>query len=127
MDVFGVMSIGGITALGGGTIRDAIFLRQVPFWVEETEYLAIAAICGAATFFIWPQMNFDKEAQAMVWADAVGIGAFSVIGAQNAIRACATTPVILLCGKSRMNNVLFRARYHSDISRLDDGRSVLAQ
>ena len=32
MDLLGCAAVGTITAVGGGTIRDTIFLRKLPFW-----------------------------------------------------------------------------------------------
>lgn len=47
---------GVITAVGGGTIRDAIFLNRKPFWTEETEYIWMALGTGLCTFFVWPKV-----------------------------------------------------------------------
>ena len=46
MDVMGIAMVGTITAIGGGTVRDALFLGRRPFWTSETEYIGMAA--GAA-------------------------------------------------------------------------------
>jgi uncharacterized membrane protein YeiH len=108
LDVFGVTMVGTITATGGGTFRDAIFLRKQPFWVEETEYLWIAITTAVATFFAWPivkEWQSERKRKAIAKQvleevpstpptldpidagvdvlDAIGIGAFCVIGAQN--------------------------------------------
>ncbi len=44
-----------------------------------------------ATFFLWTQVSctigVEEDGAAMFWSDALGLGAFCVIGAQNAIRA----------------------------------------
>ena len=34
MDALGCTVVGTVTAIGGGTFRDAIILSQRPFWVE---------------------------------------------------------------------------------------------
>jgi len=54
LDVFGSIVVGTITAVGGGTIRDAIFLNRKPFWTEETEYIWMGLVTGLITFFVWP-------------------------------------------------------------------------
>ena len=38
MDLLGAIIVGTITALGGGTVRDALILHRQPVWVEEHEY-----------------------------------------------------------------------------------------
>jgi len=53
---------GVITAVGGGTIRDAIFLNRKPFWTEETEYIYLGLFTGIVTFFAWPSvLEWQKE------------------------------------------------------------------
>lgn len=106
MDLLGATAIGTITAVGGGTVRDAIILHKQPFWVEEAEYFYMAAAVAAATFFAWPQMpagNAIKnekggEGPFMFWGDAVGVGTFAVVGAMNAFRACVHPGLAVLCG-----------------------------
>ena len=50
MDIFGVVVLGGVTALGGGTLRDVILGVQPVFWIADTRYLMIAALAAVATF-----------------------------------------------------------------------------
>jgi hypothetical protein len=61
------------------------------FWFDEPEYLWISVLTSFATFFLWTQVSsatgVEEDGAAMFWSDALGLGAFCVIGAQNAIRA----------------------------------------
>jgi uncharacterized membrane protein YeiH len=61
------------------------------FWFDEPEYLWISVLTSFATFFLWTQLSsatgVEEDGAAMFWSDALGLGAFCVIGAQNAIRA----------------------------------------
>jgi uncharacterized membrane protein YeiH len=52
--VFGCSVVAMITAVGGGTIRDAVFLARRPFWTSETEYIWMTVLTGFVTFFTWP-------------------------------------------------------------------------
>lgn len=54
LDVFGCSMVGMVTAVGGGTIRDAVFLCKRPFWTSETEYVWMPVIAGLLTFCAWP-------------------------------------------------------------------------
>ncbi|MDD3604534.1 MAG: TRIC cation channel family protein, partial [Kiritimatiellae bacterium] len=47
MDVFGVVVLGCVTALGGGTMRDLILGIRPVFWITETPYLAVAVLASA--------------------------------------------------------------------------------
>jgi uncharacterized membrane protein YeiH len=54
LDVFGCSMVAMVTAVGGGTIRDAILLARRPFWTSETEYIWMTVLTGMMTFFAWP-------------------------------------------------------------------------
>lgn len=54
LDVFGCSMVAMVTGVGGGTIRDAIFLSKRPFWTSETEYIWMTVCTGFLTFFAWP-------------------------------------------------------------------------
>ncbi|KDO25445.1 hypothetical protein SPRG_09387 [Saprolegnia parasitica CBS 223.65] len=111
-NLLGCLLIGTITAIGGGTIRDSIVLCKPPFWVEEAEYLLLSLIPAGVAFFLWgalppgteilPGVTLKAidggEGTAMQWGDAIGVGAFAVIGVMNGIRADAPFLVCALCG-----------------------------
>lgn len=102
----GATAIGTITAIGGGTFRDAIILHKQPFWVDEIEYFYGACLAAAATFLAWPstpsgnalKSDTGGEGRMLFWCDAVGLGAFAVIGAMNACRMCVHPGLAVLCG-----------------------------
>lgn len=61
LDVFGSIVVGIITSVGGGTVRDAIFLDRKPFWTEETEYIWMGIFTGLVTFYVWPQSVLEWQ------------------------------------------------------------------
>lgn len=83
MDLFGVITLGALTALGGGTVRD-ILLNNYPLtWVEQPLYLLVVVIAAVVTVRIsWLMYQLRKF---FMVADAVGLAAFVVLGAQAAI------------------------------------------
>lgn len=89
MDVLGAVMVGTITAVGGGTIRDAVILSKKPFWTEETEYLYMSILAAGGTFLLWPKEKDGEPVDhpSLKWMDALGVGAFATIGVQNGIRA----------------------------------------
>lgn len=108
-DVFGCLAIGTITAVGGGTLRDVVVLRKQPFWFEEWEYLVMSLVAAAGVFFLWPSMQGSDspfalkstdggEGRLMDFGDALGLGAFAVIGTMNGIRVGAPWLVSAICG-----------------------------
>ena len=80
MDIFGVIVLAFLPAVGGGTLRD--ILLDVPvFWLEDNISLMLAAAGGLAAFFFY---KFIENFRPLRWADAVGLVLFCVTGAQKA-------------------------------------------
>jgi uncharacterized membrane protein YeiH len=80
MDIFGVVVLGCVTALGGGTLRDVILGCHPIFWISDTQYLAVAAIAAIGTFML--AQRWRLPAMVLMYADAVGLAVFTVIGFQ---------------------------------------------
>lgn len=83
MDMFGVITLGALTALGGGTVRD-ILLEAYPLtWVEQPIFLLIVVIASVITVKIsWLMYQLRKF---FLVADAIGLAAFVVLGTQTAL------------------------------------------
>ena len=103
MDSLGCTIVGAITATGGGTIRDMLLGNVPVFWMVEVEYLWLILASVGITFVMFdkdsPKDSFLGESgTAMYMSDSVGLGAFAVIGAQNAIRMGLPPLVCVVCG-----------------------------
>lgn len=82
MDVIGCVLIGVITGIGGGTIRD-LLLGQAVWWTENPTELLICIVAALATYFrAVPELVRKK---GLVWADALGLAAFGVVGCHIAL------------------------------------------
>lgn len=94
MDILGLMLIGTVTGIGGGTLRD-VLLGNVPvFWIREPIWIAICLIASATTYFVAPRLN--SLTRALIWMDAIGLALFTIIGTKVAIDF-GTTPLIAIC------------------------------
>lgn len=82
-DILGFILFGTITGIGGGTVRDLLLNADAVFWVEETRYLWICMAASVTTWFLAPQLNSLHK--VLLWADAVGMSLFSVLGAVKAV------------------------------------------
>lgn len=83
MDLFGVIALAALTALGGGTIRD-ILLDSYPLtWVEEPIYLIIVVIAAIITVSLSFLMHHFRRLFLLM--DAIGLATFSVLGTQVAL------------------------------------------
>lgn len=102
MDSLGCTLVGAITATGGGTIRDLLIGNTPVFWMAEVEYLwLILATIGVTFCFYkdeWKDTAIGENGIIFRVTDAVGLGAFACIGAQNGIRKSLPGVVCVLCG-----------------------------
>ncbi len=94
MDLFGVVVLAFLPAVGGGTLRD-IILDQPVFWLDDTISLWLAAAGGLAAFFLHKAIEAFRPLR---WADAVGLALFAVSGAAKAAELGHGFLIILIMG-----------------------------
>ena len=98
MDILGCTMVGTITSLGGGTIRDLLLGRTPVFWFKEIEYLLLCVGTALAAFYAHDKLEGPVAEEALWWGDTLGIGAFSVVGAQAAASVGMGPLVVPICG-----------------------------
>ncbi|WP_375202507.1 trimeric intracellular cation channel family protein [Hyphococcus sp.] len=96
MDVFGVAMIAFVTGVGGGTIRD-VLLGSFPVWWIAAPSAVLICLAGAVTAIL-AQPLIDSRLKALIWADAMGLAVFSVLGAQAALAAEAPAVIAIFMG-----------------------------
>jgi uncharacterized membrane protein YeiH len=96
MDAVGFVLIAAITGFGGGTLRDLLLGRTPVFWLSRPELLAIAA--GVALFVFFTAHLVESRFKALLWADAVGLALYGVLGAEIALIAGADPWAAVLLG-----------------------------
>ncbi|MBA5776994.1 trimeric intracellular cation channel family protein [Stappia sp. F7233] len=95
LDIIAFLFFATFTGIGGGTARD--LLLGVPvFWVEDQTYLIVCLLVGAAMWFAAPL--FESWGKPLRWADAVGISAYSVMGAAKTLSQGDVAVVAVLMG-----------------------------
>ena len=82
MDLFGVVVIALVAALGGGTLRDLLLARPV-FWVVDHRYLVAALLAGLATFVVARLVRVPPR--LFLVPDALGLALFTVLGTRIAL------------------------------------------
>ena len=98
LDAVGVCLVAGLTAFGGGTLRDVLLDRRPFFWVEHANWLwALLGLCVTAMAFLRAR-HFALTARAMQWPDALGLGLFSASGTQIALAQGLPAIVAVLMG-----------------------------
>ncbi len=95
MDIFGFAVMAAVTGIGGGTLRDLLLGRPAS-WIESPYYLGT---CLAASVLVYFSAHVVQRRYVIVlWADAIGISAYAVMGAQLALRAGANELVAVGLG-----------------------------
>lgn len=83
-DLLGILTLGFLTAFGGGTIRNLLIgLPMTALWSQTTEFnYALLAILSIVLF---PTIVGKHWRKAEVLTDAIGLAAFSIQGALHAV------------------------------------------
>ena len=89
MDLFGIMILGACTALGGGVLRDVMLGITPPTMFQDPAYAAVAALGSVVVFLPWVQKLLAGNRAyeiIMLVMDSLGLGVFTVMGIQTALR-----------------------------------------
>lgn len=78
LHIFGVVFLGAITAIGGGTIRDLVINRTPLFYLKDPNYLLVCIIGGILIYLI--PTFFKRRYSFFRFADSIGLAAFVIIG-----------------------------------------------
>jgi len=96
LDLFGVLIVAFVTAVGGGTVRDMLLSKRDVFWLFDTTIIYVI-LTGAfiAMLFKDKLRFFDKP---LFFYDAVGLGLFTITGVQIGIDASLAPMICILLG-----------------------------
>lgn len=96
LDLFGVVVLAIVTAIGGGTLRDLLMDRGQVFWMGNPTYLAV--IITVALLTVASARRWRTPEHALELADAAGLAFFVVSGAQIAQEAGLPALSVLVVG-----------------------------
>lgn len=80
MDIFGVIMIACITALGGGAVRDILFATYPLTWVQNPHYLLLTTGCALLT--VLAASSLHRVLKAFLILDALGLATFVILGTE---------------------------------------------
>ena len=83
MDLLGVVVLGLVTAVGGGTIRDVLLGTVPPFCFNDENYLYLSIVVALLVFYFHHSLDFLHR--PLLYFDALGLGTFLVIGTGKAL------------------------------------------
>lgn len=88
MDIFGVVTLGTITAVGGGVIRDLILGNTPPATFQNPVYAVLAIVTSVIVFFPAVRRFLFKNQKAydkiLLIMDSIGLGIFTAVGIETA-------------------------------------------
>lgn len=94
LDLLGIVVLGVITAVGGGLIRDVLIGIHPPTLFIKPVYVSAAVISAVLMFLAMKSRRLTRlllEAEYYDWImnllDAIGLGAFTIVGVNTAISA----------------------------------------
>ncbi|MFE9691209.1 trimeric intracellular cation channel family protein [Micromonospora sp. NPDC005806] len=85
LDLFGVVFVGVVAALGGGIFRDLAIDEVPPLAFADWRYAVTAAVTATAVFWLHPQLA--RLRTTVLVLDAAGLGLFTVTGTLKALDA----------------------------------------
>jgi uncharacterized membrane protein YeiH len=106
MDVFGLVVVALVTALGGGTLRDLCLGARPVFWATDPTYVLVATAAALGTFgaeraaHAWgaAASRAGGHLRALLVADAFGLAIFTVIGTEKALQAEVSPAIAAILG-----------------------------
>ncbi len=90
-DLFGVIILGFVTAVGGGTLRDILIGSTPVAWMENEVYTFI--ILSAIPIAYFGKNILQKAKKGIFLFDTIGIGLFTILGVQKTL-AFGLSPII---------------------------------
>ncbi|APY11687.1 hypothetical protein BWZ22_10750 [Seonamhaeicola sp. S2-3] len=85
MDLFGVLIIAFVTAVGGGTLRDLLIGNTPVGWMNDMTYTYV--IITSAVFAIIFRSKINYLRTSLFLFDTIGIGLYTVVGIEKGIQA----------------------------------------
>jgi len=103
LDPIGFVTLGLVTATGGGVLRDAILGRVPPFVFQDSVILGVAVAVSLAVFAV----NIPQK--GLEYFDAVGLGFYSAMGALLALeKGLPPIPCVLVAVTSAVGGGVMR-------------------
>jgi uncharacterized membrane protein YeiH len=87
LDAVGTFLVALATAFGGGTVRDVLLQRRPFYWVEHETYVLVIFVLSLFAPIVLRMASRVFNERALLVADAIGLGLFSISGTSIALDA----------------------------------------
>jgi uncharacterized membrane protein YeiH len=96
-DFIGLFALAFVTGVGGGLIRDSVFIQQgPPAVVNDWRYFIAILLSGVVGMLFHKKKKHIKK--IIAFFDAIGLGTYAVVGVQKAIAASLSIPASIMVG-----------------------------
>lgn len=85
MDLFGILIIAFVTAVGGGTLRDILIGETPVSWMKDMTYTYV--ILASAIFAVIFRKKIDYLRTSLFLFDTIGIALYTLVGIEKGINA----------------------------------------
>jgi len=96
-DVIGVFVLALATGLGGGLLRDGLFIQSGPPAAMRSSSYMFAVLAGSVIAILFFQ-HVERLSKPFLIFDALGTGAYGVVGASKAFEAGLAVPACIFVG-----------------------------
>jgi len=94
LDYYGIMVFAIITSVGGGIVRDILIDKKLPSALNNPIYMVISIL--SAVLVIRYYTRIIRLAKVLQLFDAIGLGAFTAIGAEVAVANGLYQPFVII-------------------------------
>lgn len=112
-DFIGLFIMAFVTGLGGALIRDGLFLQDGPPALTKDGRYLLAVVAGCVVGWVLGRW-LERFRRFIAVLDAIGLGAYSVVGVSKSLAAGLSVPAAILvgvinaCGGSLLRDVIVR-------------------
>lgn len=113
-DLFGVLFVASITAIGGGTIRDLLLGITPVNWMSNYSYIITITVAVIFTYIFYKHIL--KWRKTLFIFDSVGLGVFTILGMEKALELGISWFFAIIMGVfSAVLGGVFRDTFNNDI------------
>ena len=85
LDLFGVVIIAFVTAIGGGTLRDLLIGNTPVAWMQDITYFVVILASVVFAILFVKQLKYLRK--SLFLFDTIGIGLYTMVGIEKGLQA----------------------------------------
>ncbi|OQD42632.1 trimeric intracellular cation channel family protein [Croceivirga radicis] len=96
LDPFGVLIIGFVTAIGGGTLRDLLIGNTPVVWMRDANYMIIIITSVFFGVLFFNKLKYLRK--SLFLFDTIGIGLYTIVGIEKGMEAGLIPAICIVLG-----------------------------